>query len=434
VEAILDLPGFGRERLPVAVGRIHVVSGGPLPRDGGLEVLLHPCGVALEFLPSAAEKGERGLGRRGPLHFGGHDRLRLRQPRQQVLLDRLEVAGGGGCAGRLRLDLKELGPGGRQCFVDPRHGRVDLREIPRGRCQPQAAQPIGHLPPAAGPRRLMADRLQPAGNLPDDVGQPLTILLRPLEPPQRLGAAGAEAGDAGGLLEDGPAVAAGRHQKRVDAALLDDAVGLRRGAGAREQLADVAQPRDLAVDEVLALAAAVHPPHDLHLVGLHRQLAGRVVEDERDLGRIERSSRGRAGEDHVGHLAAAEAAGGLLSEHPLEAIDDVRLSRTIRADNDRDAFGKVEASPVGEALEAEQLECFEPGHEDSSVRGISPAVSVSTASSPGTSPSAASSGEISRSLTAVSSWMPGRPSASVGRASNASRLSRKWPELACWRN
>jgi hypothetical protein len=60
---------------------------------------------------------------------------------------------------------------------------------------------------------------------------------------------------------------------------------------------------------------------------------------------------------------AAEAANRLFAKHPFDGIDYVGFARSIGPYNDRDAFGKLEPSSVGEAFEAEQFERFEPSHE-----------------------------------------------------------------------
>ena len=83
----------------------------------------------------------------------------------------------------------------------------------------------------------------------------------------------------------------GRLQQHVHAALLDDAVGVGAGAAAEEEVLDVLEPAGLAVDEVLALAAAVDAAGDLHLVGVGGEDAAGVVEGHRDLGQAEAAAR-----------------------------------------------------------------------------------------------------------------------------------------------
>ena len=76
----------------------------------------------------------------------------------------------------------------------------------------------------------------------------------------------------------------------------------------------------------------------------------------------------RAVEDHVGHLAAAEALDALLAQHPLDGVDDVRLARAVRPHHHRDARRKLEPGAVGEALETDDFEGLEHGRGELQVR------------------------------------------------------------------
>ena len=119
------------------------------------------------------------------------------------------------------------------------------------------------------------------------------------------------------------------------------------------------KPAGLAVDQVLAFAAAVDAAGDVDLGGVDGQQAGGVVERERDLGGVHRPAAAGAVEDDVGHLRAAEALDALLAEHPLDRVDDVRLARSVRPDDDRDAGGEFEPGLVGEALETDKFQRLE---------------------------------------------------------------------------
>ena len=66
----------------------------------------------------------------------------------------------------------------------------------------------------------------------------------------------------------------------------------------------------------------------------HRDLARAVVDDELDLGHAERGPRGRAGEDDVGHVAAAQGPRALLAQDPADRVDQVRLAGAVRTDDD----------------------------------------------------------------------------------------------------
>src|SRR5262249_3396633 len=162
-----------------------------------------------------------------------------------------------------------------------------------------------------------------------------------------------ESADAGGFLEDGAAFLRRRLEQNVNAALLDDAVGIRAGAAAEKEVLDVLEAADLAVDEILVLAAAISAARDLHFLGLGGEMTADVVERHRDFGETQAAARRRAVEDDVGHLAAAQTLGALLAENPADAVHDVRFARAVRTDDAGDAGRKRELRPVREALEAD---------------------------------------------------------------------------------
>ena len=81
-----------------------------------------------------------------------------------------------------------------------------------------------------------------------------------------------------------------------------------------------------------------------------------IVSD--DLGAAERGPVGGAGEDDVVHLAAAQRPRALRAEHPRDRVDEVRLARAVRADDDADARLELERGLVGERLEALQGQRF----------------------------------------------------------------------------
>src|SRR5262249_8564118 len=66
------------------------------------------------------------------------------------------------------------------------------------------------------------------------------------------------------------------------------------------------------------------------------------------------------GEDHVFHGATTEVLRALLSEHPADGVDDVRLPAAVRADDRRDARRQLENGPGLERLEAGRLDLLDP--------------------------------------------------------------------------
>ncbi len=246
----------------------------------------------------------------------------------------------------------------------------------------QLTQPAGVLLVALCLGRLQFHAAQLLLHLVDDVAQPLHVLIDALQFAQRLGLAGLEAADAGRLLEDGAPVLRGRLQQHVHAALLDDAVSVRAGAAAQEQVLDVLEPADLLVDEVFALAAAVDAARDLHFLGVGGQDAAAVVKGHGDLRQAQAAPRRRAVEDHVRHLAAAQALGALLAQNPAHRIDNVRLTRPIWSHNCGDAVAEVEDRPVCEALEARQFESLEHGASSTGAHDVGPTTAIYQISEP----------------------------------------------------
>src|SRR5262249_46086068 len=141
---------------------------------------------------------------------------------------------------------------------------------------PQVLEPGGVLLVALGFGRLQLDAAELLVDLFEDVAEAGQVLIDALQPAEGFGLLGLEPAEARRLLEDGAAVLRGGLQQYVDAALLDDGVGVVAGAAAQEKVLDVLEAAGLAVDEVLALAAPVDAAGDLHLVRRRRQHAAGV--------------------------------------------------------------------------------------------------------------------------------------------------------------
>ena len=204
-----------------------------------------------------------------------------------------------------------------------------------------------------------AERLELTAQLGGEVGEPREVGLHRVELAERLLLALAVLEDACGLLDVGAPVLRLRREHRVELALPDDDVHLAADAGVGEQLLDVEQTAVAAVDLVLARAVAEHAPGDRHLGVVDGERAVRVVDRERDLGASERRPPGRAREDDVLHLPAAQRLGPLLTQHPADGVDDVGLPRAVRADDAGDARLEAQRRRRGEGLEALQRQALE---------------------------------------------------------------------------
>jgi hypothetical protein len=96
-------------------------------------------------------------------------------------------------------------------------------------------------------------------------------------------AAALELAEAGRLLDQRTALGRLRGEDLLDAALPDDGVHLAAEADVGQHLDDVRAAHVRAVDEVLALSAAMQAPGDRELRELERPVARLVVEEELDL-------------------------------------------------------------------------------------------------------------------------------------------------------
>ena len=308
------LPGAVLGEAKVVVAQLLVgVRAGVVGGGGGLDRL----GDALLRLgDDAAQRLERGL------------RLLDAAAQPAALLLRLLERGGEGAA-----------------------ALVELREADAGQIQVDLAQLGLQLLVAAGARGLGAERMDLAAQLRDDVGEAGEVLVGRLELAQRLAAVGAEAGDAGRLLEDRAAVLGAGGEDGVDLPLGHHGVGRRADARVHEEALDVAEAAGRAVDEVLALAGAEDAAGDGDLVELEAELL-LAVGDE---GLVVVG----AGEDDVGHRAAAQGGGPLLAEDPADGVRDVGLAAAVGADDGGDAGLEDESRLLREALEAVDFECLE---------------------------------------------------------------------------
>ena len=275
---------------------------------------------------------------------------------------------------RLHPDLLSLLPGGRVLSVPALilglGGLVVplqlLQRLPGGgdALDPegdlQAFAAAGQLEVDAGLFGLLFQRADPAFQLGEDVPQPLEVGLGGGQAVLGVGLAVAEAGDAAGVLKDLPPLAALGGHDLGDAALPDDGVAVPADAGVQQQLIDVLQPADLAVDGVLAVARAVVPPAQRHLGGVEAEGVVAVVQRQPDRRVAHRPPPGGAAEDDVLHLAgAAQLPAAGLAQHPADGVGQVALARAVGPHHRGDPFVKGDLHLVGEALEPLDLQLFE---------------------------------------------------------------------------
>ena len=86
---------------------------------------------------------------------------------------------------------------------------------------------------------------------------------------------------------------------------------------------NVEEPTGRSVDRVLRVTRTKQRPRDCDLGHLDRDGAVGVVDGERHLGSTEGRPAGRAHEDHILHLGAAQRTRALGAKHPGHCVDDI---------------------------------------------------------------------------------------------------------------
>src|SRR4029079_1934565 len=114
-----------------------------------------------------------------------------------------------------------------------------------------------------------------------------------------------------------------------------------------EELDDVEAADGGAVDEVLALAAAVQPARDRNLAEVELERAVLVVEQELDFAEVGGRPPLGSGEQDVVPALGAELARRLASGRPHQRVGDVRLPGSVGPDDDRDPRLEADLGRVG---------------------------------------------------------------------------------------
>src|ERR1035438_4905979 len=172
---------------------------------------------------------------------------------------------------------------------------IQLREL----ADQQHAQLGAHLvaQPAVtlGLRGLPLQRVHLARDFVEDVVDAGEILHGVFEAGLRQALARFELGDAGGLFNDGAPIGGLAAEDLADAALLNDGVRFRAEAGAHEDVLNVAQTTQLAVEQILALAGTEQAARDRDFAGFESTLEFAAANFQHDVrsGGIVSSGLGR---------------------------------------------------------------------------------------------------------------------------------------------
>ncbi len=189
-----------------------------------------------------------------------------------------------------------------------------------------------------------------------DVRDAEEIRLCVLQLPQSFFLLRFELCDACRFLEDGAAILRLRAKEHVDLALGHDGVGGAADAGAGEEVVDVFEAADGAVDAVFALAIAEYATRDRYFVVFHLERFFAVTHRECDLCHAERLAVIGAIKNNIRHLATTQRLGTRLAEHPADRIHHIALTATVWAYDASDSFVKLKFRLVCEGFEAVYVE------------------------------------------------------------------------------
>ena len=194
---------------------------------------------------------------------------------------------------------------------------------------------------APGFAGLTLERSDLAFDLFDDVLHSNEIHLGVFELPQGLFFLSLVFRDAGGLLEDRPAVLRSAAEDLVDLPLLHDRVGAAADTGIHEELVNVLEPAGCLVEKIFALAVAIDAARDPDLVPIRPEFLFALRKCHRHLRHAQSRAAVGATENDVRHFPATQGFCGLLAEHPPDGIQHIRLAAAVRADDGGDPTMKT---------------------------------------------------------------------------------------------
>ena len=287
-------------------------------------------------------------------------------------------------AGALALQARSGAP-----LLDLGQPLVDSGQVELGEASPQARDLAAQLLGPLGRGRLQRERPQPRLHLGLEVARALDLDLHARE--LQLGPVPAplELAEAGRVLDQRAPLLRLRGEDLLDLALADHGAVTAAEPDVRQQLDQVGAADGGAVDQVLALAAAVQPARDRDLAEVElRQRAVLVVEQQLDLAEVGRRVAGRAGEEHVVRLLGAQLVRAQRAGGPEQRVGHVRLAGAVRPDHDRDPRLEANLDRFGERLEAAQLDRSQV-HASGRLKGATDAAAPLAVTRPGPSPGSA---------------------------------------------
>ena len=229
---------------------------------------------------------------------------------------------------------------------------LKLAQIVHGERELDLLELTGEQLVLASAARLALERLELAVDLCSDVVHTRELDIHVLELATSALFALLVLEDARSLLDKDAAVLGAGLEQGLQGALRDDGMRVAAQAGVVEDIKDVHKAAGAAVDEVLAVTAAVHAARDDDLREVERERAIGVVEHEVDLREAHCLARGAAGKDDILHRLTAQLLGALLAQYPQDRVAHVGLATAVGAHDDGHPRLELEHGAIGEGFEA----------------------------------------------------------------------------------
>ena len=140
--------------------------------------------------------------------------------------------------------------------------------------------------------------------------------------------------------------------------LPDDGISVPSKAGIKEQGIDILQAHLFPVDIIFTLTASVIPARQLDFRAVTVKNAGRVINNQRDLGKTHRRSQRSAAKDHIFHFAAAQCLRTLFAHNPENCVAEIALPCSVGADYTCNLFFKSKTGFVRKRLEPLNFQRF----------------------------------------------------------------------------
>ena len=207
--------------------------------------------------------------------------------------------------------------------------------------------------------RLPLERPHQALLFNQEILEPRQIDVGRLQPTDRAVAAMPVLDDPGRLLDDGPMLLGSGVEHTVDPTLADEHVLVASHAAVTEHFLNVEQTARRPIHFVFARTVSIQATRHRDLREIESEPSRIVVERQGHLSATERRAHCRPCKYHVLHPLGTERARGLGTQYPSDRIDDVRLSRAVRADDDRHARLALDPGAICERLEADEGECLQ---------------------------------------------------------------------------